>query len=375
MSRQSGRLKTSEERSASAAQRASDAWAIATMAERDRAVLVLGTPSQERSALLADVGEQLCAHGFRVSEVSARQASPRTLQRIIAKLCNSSASDPSTLAQVLAKGQGDTRIVMLLDDADEATDDVLRYVGLTSGLFAAHQAPLQLVLGGRPGLHARLDDAALTPLREAVGLVWRTEEEEGLSRPVRDHVRPGGATDVTGDSTPSVGGMIGLGAGLAVACLAALLGLPAGFDVPKPGRDASPAPVYPKIVSSDPRAGASGVPSLDMDHMSPAPALDTVGSVVAAGQRPPPPTTETAGLTFARPRHQAGLVLVAAAGDALPVLYRRVYRGVTPPPYEDVAALNPATLQAGSLVVFPTPPDGWRRRAATRRSAARPGSH
>ncbi len=57
-----------------------------------------------------------------------------------------------------------------------------------------------------------------------------------------------------------------------------------------------------------------------------------------------------------------GLVLVAAAGDDMRVLYAKVYRGVTPPPYRAVLAANRSPLQAGGLVVFPEPPQGWSSR-------------
>ncbi len=54
-----------------------------------------------------------------------------------------------------------------------------------------------------------------------------------------------------------------------------------------------------------------------------------------------------------------GLVLVAAAGDDIRVLYDKVYRGVTPPPYTAVLAANRSPVKAGTLVIFPEPPHGW----------------
>jgi hypothetical protein len=56
-----------------------------------------------------------------------------------------------------------------------------------------------------------------------------------------------------------------------------------------------------------------------------------------------------------------GLVLVARAGDTMPALYAKVYRGLRPPPYPDVIATNPMPLRPGELVVFPAPPGGWAR--------------
>ena len=57
-----------------------------------------------------------------------------------------------------------------------------------------------------------------------------------------------------------------------------------------------------------------------------------------------------------------GLVLVAAAGDDMRMLYDKVYRGVTPPPYRAVLAVNRSPLRPGGLVVFPEPPHGWSSR-------------
>ena len=57
-----------------------------------------------------------------------------------------------------------------------------------------------------------------------------------------------------------------------------------------------------------------------------------------------------------------GLVLVAAAGDDMPKLFARVYRGVVPPPYAAVVAANSMPIRPGALVIFPEPPHGWSRR-------------
>ena len=57
-----------------------------------------------------------------------------------------------------------------------------------------------------------------------------------------------------------------------------------------------------------------------------------------------------------------GLVLVAAAGDDMRMLYDKVYRGVTPPPFPAVLAVNRSPLRPGGLVMFPEPPHGWSSR-------------
>jgi hypothetical protein len=56
-----------------------------------------------------------------------------------------------------------------------------------------------------------------------------------------------------------------------------------------------------------------------------------------------------------------GLVLLARRGDTLRTLYIALYRGVRPPPYDEVAAANPDPVRPGSVVVFPAPLEGWSR--------------
>jgi hypothetical protein len=56
-----------------------------------------------------------------------------------------------------------------------------------------------------------------------------------------------------------------------------------------------------------------------------------------------------------------GLLLKAKPGDTLETLYLRVYRGVTPPPFASVAALNPEHVRPGAILIFPEPVNGWAR--------------
>ncbi len=55
-----------------------------------------------------------------------------------------------------------------------------------------------------------------------------------------------------------------------------------------------------------------------------------------------------------------GLVFVARAGDTLAGLYAQIYRGTRPPPFAAVLAANPRPVRPGTMLIFPTPPDGWR---------------
>lgn len=56
-----------------------------------------------------------------------------------------------------------------------------------------------------------------------------------------------------------------------------------------------------------------------------------------------------------------GLLLVARPGDTLQRLYKSVYSGVRPPRFQDIVDANPSPVRPGVVLVFPTPPDGWRR--------------
>ncbi|MGI4745933.1 MAG: hypothetical protein ACRYFY_07800 [Janthinobacterium lividum] len=77
-----------------------------------------------------------------------------------------------------------------------------------------------------------------------------------------------------------------------------------------------------------------------------------VASITATEIAPPAPTTVVV--------PGASLLLIAEPGDTLPKLYAKVYRGMTPPPYSEVTAVNPATIKPGDHLMFPTPPNGWR---------------
>ena len=70
------------------------------------------------------------------------------------------------------------------------------------------------------------------------------------------------------------------------------------------------------------------------------------------------PATEAAAAP-APPPSAPGLLLKAKPGDTLETLYQRVYRGVTPPSFASVAALNPEGVRPGAILIFPEPVDGW----------------
>jgi hypothetical protein len=72
---------------------------------------------------------------------------------------------------------------------------------------------------------------------------------------------------------------------------------------------------------------------------------------------PPRPAVAT---VQAPARSAPGLLLIARSGETLSSLYAKVYRGLVPPPFEAVAAANPKQFKPGDVLVFPSPPEGWK---------------
>lgn len=75
------------------------------------------------------------------------------------------------------------------------------------------------------------------------------------------------------------------------------------------------------------------------------------------------PSPETVDATDRMPRRvpdgAPGMLLMAGPGDTLETLYRRVYRDLTPPPFDVVAAMNPQPVLPGVILTFPEPQEGW----------------
>jgi hypothetical protein len=76
---------------------------------------------------------------------------------------------------------------------------------------------------------------------------------------------------------------------------------------------------------------------------------ETAATAIAPSNLPVPPAAGGA----------PGLLLVAKPGDTLESLYQRIYRGVTPPPFSTIAALNPEPVRPGAIPTFPEPVNGW----------------
>jgi hypothetical protein len=141
---------------------------------------------------------------------------------------------------------------------------------------------------------------------------------------------------------------------------ATLVQKPAVAD--SPGQAAAPAP---DPVPPQPPAQAAIPPAPDAGRLASIPSITVMAPPPAPSPSEPVPAPlaeEPEPESLAQASSPPGLVLVAHAGDTMPDLYAKVYRGVRPPPYSDVVAANRLPLRPGALVVFPTPQDGWRGR-------------
>lgn len=128
-------------------------------------------------------------------------------------------------------------------------------------------------------------------------------------------------------------------------------------------------PVAPPLATPSPPVAMTPAPSMSLAPQpvpftppSPGPATPPPAPAAAgpSASEPPAPMARPASSPPPLPAPQSSLVLIAEPGDTLQKLYARVYRGLNPPPFADVAAANPRTIRPGTRLVFPAPPGGWR---------------
>lgn len=73
----------------------------------------------------------------------------------------------------------------------------------------------------------------------------------------------------------------------------------------------------------------------------------------------PAPVVQQVTQTAAIQEGAPGLLVRASSGETLQTLYQRVYRGLSPPAFASVAALNPERIRPGDILTFPAPANGW----------------
>jgi hypothetical protein len=82
---------------------------------------------------------------------------------------------------------------------------------------------------------------------------------------------------------------------------------------------------------------------------------------------PDPAAREVAG-SAPPPVSAPGMLLIVRGGETLGSLYRKVYQGVVPPPFEAVVAANPKQFRPGDVLTFPPPPGGWKKQHTAARA-------
>ena len=122
----------------------------------------------------------------------------------------------------------------------------------------------------------------------------------------------------------------------------------APLSVPPP-LNRAPPPTLPAPTQPAPTQPAPPQPAVAV----PAPAVP-----VAPAPMPQAPVMPAPAPMPSQPA-AASLLLIARPGDTLASLYAQVYRGAAPPPFAQVAALNPAVIGVGTRLVFPAPAAGW----------------
>ncbi len=138
---------------------------------------------------------------------------------------------------------------------------------------------------------------------------------------------------------------------------------PSAIAVVDPPVAARPEPAEtrpPSIPAEEPRPAVVAVFPAE-PHIAPPVAPNAV--TPPDGGLPPAANPAVASASIGTPPAAPpvqGLLLVARQGDTLQRLYRSVYNGVRPPPFQEVADANPTPVRPGVVLVFPTPPGGWR---------------
>ena len=349
-----------------------------------------------KSALLADMAVALKAQGCLAIAIDRASQRPYALQDAIHQ----------AREQVAQSAASVTRVVLLFDDAEFMPSDMFRMLSRLLQACTSESLKLHCVLIGGTGLWAGLNAPDLAGLRKAAiseNLIPYLEEAEAadyLDRKLQHAGQPLArlmTKRATADLVARAHGLparldalaeqalafsytrgrrrinsrrlrqalgdvpapfwlnrrvdeISLAA-LAMACLGGVGALvawqhrPAATPYERPGQ---PAPV-----------GSSPVPAPAIAakaEQGPEKRGEVNRHVTRAIETPP---ASVPARPVSASSHTSGLVLLAGPGDDLASLYAKVYRGVTPPPFDAVEAANRAPVTPGTLVIFPAPPGGW----------------
>jgi type II secretory pathway predicted ATPase ExeA len=358
------------------------------------------------------LARELALHKVRAAIAGGAATTPAELQALVAQAggLDAGAAEPEQMLRALW-GAGVKRLVLLCDDADAISAETFRYLALLLKLRYSQPVRIQVVLLGAAGPWAGLGHPHLDQLRAAtesyVTLSLRSGEAEAYldhrlsyaGQPLRRVMTPSAALalqeeahgnprllDELAEQALVHGSRTGRRRLTARSVREALMARGAKADGHGHGRRAAIGAAAALFVVA--ACGAvwlyhGGAPVPEMVPMAGAPRIPANGAEVAVAARRAPPApvlakpemrAPVADLRVATapvsarglqavPQHVGdigpGLVLVAGAHDDMQTLYRRVYKGVTPPPYDAVLAANPMPVRPGALVIFPAPPDGW----------------
>ena len=327
-------------------------------------------------------------------------------ERILVVRLDHAARSPDDLAQLLEqteRRQGVAgRVLLIVPDADVLRRDTLERLDEIAGKLLTDAQGLQVLLAGRPTLlnrlrvnqHRQLEvymavKVTLPLLTAPESAAYLTRQlallgpaatlsqaqiqavlkpSEGNPRRIRDAL----AEQLRLQEAPrhaSVRPVLPPWVRRPVTVVAALV-LLAGFATgalrlvlrPGPGQSSTPSASSPAEIGPAAPSDRDEAPG---EGSATAPAVNTA---------PPqePGRTEQAFATPATPPQMEraegagpGLLLIARRGDTLETLYRRIYAGISPPPYDAILAANPEPIRPGARVMFPTPPGGWEQGPAT----------
>ena len=323
--------------------------------------------------------------------IDGAAASPSGVQTLLARagdLANHE-GEPEKLLRALWHESGIRRMVLLCDNADRMGADTFRFLALLLKLRVTQPIALQLVLLGEAGAWPGLDHPDLESLRLASSTSFTTlslRPEEAA--PYLDHrLRSAGQT-LGGVMSPAAVSALREQAHGNPRLLDALAerALAHGYQTGR--RRLTARSVRQALAGEAPRGssarrlgayavlavcllGAGGTFAWFENGNVAAPVVLATAAIGHAAVLPrtlatPAPLLITheaavvAPIKVAAKPAQAGLMLIAGPKDTMPSLYARVYRGLTPPPYATVAAINQIPLKPGALVTFPEPANGWK---------------
>ena len=382
-------------------------------------VALCGESGVGKSILLDIATRMLRDQAVDVIRVTAPVQSPVVIQQLIGdvvRIDRVRTLDPDILVNAIRGTRRTTPIVLAIDDADALNLPMLQYLWLLVSLLERGTAKLQLILVGQRELDDNLWHPDLRALREAAGqtqIVQPLDEDEVplyLDQRLREagaslkRVMSGAAVDALLEQSGGNLAELDLLAYQAVAAgpgfarrrlsrqnVSQLAGgrarrprrwitwaLPAGAmsavaviggfvllggDLPWGAKETSATTTPPAEIHAAIEPVPAGLPAQKAPDVEPGPSHGQ--SLATSFAALPPPALPRAAAAPGGTRDRSlpagkGLVLLAKAGDSVSSLYKLVYRGVVPPPYDEVVAANPVTPRAGDLLVFPAPPNGWK---------------